>query len=359
MDMVEFGVEKLLKDESFVKLERIREKGKEIRKALSGKRVFIASHTNPDGDAIGSAAGFYSLLSAAKEQGKLDLEIEFWVPGFNGGVLFGKMEELGLEMTKNPFEALRWAEVVVVLDTPVPKLAFYQSREFEGLDIEKVLSDKFLIVIDHHIDGNLEGNITLRELFSSTCEIVTWLHLLAFDDVALTERESFFLQVGSFTDTGSFQFDYVEETAFVAMAFLTKILKPSSVARCVFWSDRDEKFELKKSYYGKVDFTADGKLAILIADETMVELMNNLEKVEVEDIVNEALRLKDVEAVLFAYPVENGKFKVSLRAKTARVNEVAREFGGGGHVRAAGCVLDEELLPQLIEKMQALVEKEV
>lgn len=59
-----------------------------------------------------------------------------------------------------------------------------------------------------------------------------------------------------------------------------------------------------------------------------------------DGIVSQLKLTKGVDVAIFMYELENGTFKVSLRSTEAvDVSEVARYFGGGGHVRAAGCTM--------------------
>jgi len=63
--------------------------------------------------------------------------------------------------------------------------------------------------------------------------------------------------------------------------------------------------------------------------------------------------VKDVEVVLFLRAREDGQVKLSARSKTSYdVNALARRFGGGGHVKAAGATIPgplEEVRARLVE----------
>ena len=59
-----------------------------------------------------------------------------------------------------------------------------------------------------------------------------------------------------------------------------------------------------------------------------------------DGIVNQLRVTKDVEVAVFLYETGDGTFKVSTRSKeVADVSKVAVKYGGGGHVRAAGCTI--------------------
>mgnify|MGYP000778201781 CR=1 FL=1 len=64
-----------------------------------------------------------------------------------------------------------------------------------------------------------------------------------------------------------------------------------------------------------------------------------------------------MEVAIFLYEVGNMEFKVSLRSKEqVDVSKVASYFGGGGHVKAAGCTV-EGPAEEAIERILAEVEK--
>ena len=76
-----------------------------------------------------------------------------------------------------------------------------------------------------------------------------------------------------------------------------------------------------------------------------------------EGVVSSLRSVNGVEIALFMYPTENGEYKVSARASTDTVDlsELAFEFGGGGHKRAAGFSLDGDDPKAMIEMLVAKI----
>ena len=73
------------------------------------------------------------------------------------------------------------------------------------------------------------------------------------------------------------------------------------------------------------------------------------------------LRVTDgVEAAVFLYEAPEGKCKVSMRANgSVDVSRIAREFGGGGHVKAAGCTVSggwREIIDQIAGRIAEQLE---
>jgi phosphoesterase RecJ-like protein len=77
---------------------------------------------------------------------------------------------------------------------------------------------------------------------------------------------------------------------------------------------------------------------------------------DLDGIVSQLRITKGVEVAVFMYELEEGTFKVSLRSKRyANVSSVAQYFGGGGHIRAAGCALKgtpEEIIEKIAEQLK-------
>ena len=74
-----------------------------------------------------------------------------------------------------------------------------------------------------------------------------------------------------------------------------------------------------------------------------------------EGFVDFPLNVDTVEVAASIMEVGFRQYKISLRSKTyADVNRVAGTFGGGGHVRAAGCMLFGEI-EEVIDRLSYVV----
>ena len=75
-----------------------------------------------------------------------------------------------------------------------------------------------------------------------------------------------------------------------------------------------------------------------------------------EGIVNQLRNTKGVDCAIFMYEVEEGEYKVSLRSNdNVNVSEIAKSFGGGGHVKAAGVTMngtDKEIVSKLSDSIR-------
>jgi phosphoesterase RecJ-like protein len=103
--------------------------------------------------------------------------------------------------------------------------------------------------------------------------------------------------------------------------------------------------------------TLDGRVVYAyVTPEKMKEF--DVTPVDLSNVIDTLREVSGTEVAVFLYPV-NGKYKISLRSNyVVDVNAIAKEFGGGGHTRAAGG--DTSDAPEVaIEKILKLIEKQL
>ena len=102
-----------------------------------------------------------------------------------------------------------------------------------------------------------------------------------------------------------------------------------------------------------IELHGEGKIAGLYIDNALYETLDTTEGfidgVRIIDTVRVAILMKEVEP---------GKCRVSMRSKRVDVSSIAASFGGGGHIRAAGCTI-EAPLDAAKARLLAAVEKVV
>ena len=105
----------------------------------------------------------------------------------------------------------------------------------------------------------------------------------------------------------------------------------------------------------------DGKCMVSMVDRKTMDFYG-AEKKDLSGIVNELRNIKGVEVAIFIYEVGTQEYKISMRSRSyIDVAKVAVFFGGGGHVRAAGCNMNgnfydivNNLMEQIVLQMEAL-----
>ena len=93
---------------------------------------------------------------------------------------------------------------------------------------------------------------------------------------------------------------------------------------------------------------------------TIISLFNedlsDVQQYEIEDLANFSVSLRDSEVGVFIREIEKGFFKISLRSKSfVDVSAVAKQFDGGGHIRASGCRYQgnyQDLVDELLKVLE-------
>ena len=305
----------------------------ELRDMLATpQRVVILSHTNPDGDAIGSSLALAEILRKEGHSvtsilpNRYPYYLEF-MPAINSVVIFKNDR---LEEAK---EALKRADIIMCLD-------FHTMSRLDQLGelIDENQTAK-RVLIDHHLDPveDFDLMISYPEA-SSTCYLVALIIEQLYGAEQITKSMAENLYVGMMTDTGNFAFSTLTPDLFRVVALLasTGIAIPE-IHNNVYNSFTEGRARL----YGyvinrKMKIFHNGTVAHMsLTDEEMRRFW--FQQGDSEGFVNYPLTIKKMK--LSAMFTQHTDFiRVSLRSRgKIDVNLFAqRYFSGGGHKNAAG-----------------------
>jgi bifunctional oligoribonuclease and PAP phosphatase NrnA len=291
-------------------------------------RVLIATHENPDGDAIGSMAAAAGAIRSLGKEVRTYLEPESVIPH---EVAFLDIE--GLERTVDPDSLDGWT--LLALDCG-------NERRLGAQHPDLLSRCSPVIDVDHHHDNSRFGGVNLIDgTASSTAEILVRI----FDGlgVEMTPAIAEALYVGLVTDTGRFQYRTTSPAALRLGARLVESgVDVHKVFERVFESIQPGKLRLLGRVIDHAVPYCDGRL--LISHVTR----DDLALVEGDEATTEGLidHLRAVEGVQVAglireqVPLADGSLipnRVSLRSRgLIDVSVIARISNGGGHKQAAG-----------------------
>jgi bifunctional oligoribonuclease and PAP phosphatase NrnA len=312
--------------------------------------ILITTHTNPDGDAIGSSLGMCHFLKAL---GKQDVKVMVpndypaflkWLEGTKEVINFEHHPEIAKK-------AIESADLIFCLD--------YNDISRTDKPAEHLLNSKATkVLIDHHPYPKDQFDFAFSSTeTSSTAELV-------FDFIGQTHGHQFLnrniaegLYVGIMTDTGSFSYmcNYAKTYNAVAMLVGQGIV-PQKLHSLVYDTYSEGRLRLLGFCLSeRLRVFKDYHTAYIYLSEKDLKRFN-YRAGDIEGIVNYPLSIKDIKfAVLFRE--KNGTVRMSLRSKGSfAVNKIASEhFKGGGHKNAAGA--DSDLsLEQTLKKFEKLLE---
>lgn len=304
----------------------------EIKKA---DKIAILTHENPDGDAIGSSL---ALKLALKQIGK---EADVIIPEFPKAFEFLPAAN---EIIKE--SSIEQYDVTFALDCASIKL-------LNGF-VNYFYNAKTKIIIDHHSSNTMFGDYNYVDQDAPAC---AQLLLVVFNyfNINVTQEIGTCILTGIITDTGGLRYEGVTAETFRFVAELCeKGVKVSKVYEKVFASKSRAKFELHRIALNRLEFLENGRIAftyITKKDEEDVGASNG----DYDGIVENGRDVEGVEVSVFLRETSNG-IKISLRSKDkVNVSQVAMIFGGGGHVRAAGCKIQgniEQVKNQIINTVR-------
>lgn len=286
----------------------------EIKKA---DKIAILTHENPDGDAIGSSL---AMKLALKQLGK---EADIIIPEFPKSFEFlPGANEIIKESNIEQYD------VTFALDCASIKLLNGFVKYFDNA--------KTKIVIDHHSSNTMFGDFNYVDQDAPACAQLL-LVIFNYFNIDVTQDIGTCILTGIITDTGGLRYEGVTAETFRFVAELCeKGVKVSKVYEQVFSSKTRAKFDLHRIALNRLEFLENGRVAftyITKEDEEKVGASNG----DYDGIVENGRDVEGVEVSVFLRETSTG-IKVSLRSKTqVNVSQVALIFGGGGHVRAAGC----------------------
>jgi bifunctional oligoribonuclease and PAP phosphatase NrnA len=309
---------------------------------LKGWRLAIVGHARPDGDCIGSQVALARILRALGH------------------------------------------EVVCVNTDPVPRRLLYlvgdvkflrphdlpASEEWVSLWVDCADSaragdrarERFprpLANIDHHLSNNAYGEYNFIDASSAAAaEILAGVAL--DNDLPIDALAAKALFAGIMTDTGQFRFSSTTHRTFlIAAELVARGASPAEAGREIYERESLGKLQLLQSFLASLQMECGGLVCVgSLPDGIFKKTGTDVE--DTEGLVDYARAIDGVEIGVLIEE-RPGAIKASLRCKNTsyRVDQVAAQFGGGGHACAAGLNLKDvavaEFRPKLIAALAAQI----
>jgi len=295
--------------------------------------VGISGHVRPDGDCVGSTLAVYNYISTYYPNITVDLYLES-IPN-----VFGFLKNA--HKIHHSFEEDKQFDLFIVLDCGDAGRLGPTAKYFEAA--------KQTFCIDHHVSNQAfaDDNYIYPDA-SSTCELVYEL----LDTDKITKEIAECLYTGMVHDTGVFQYSCTSaKTMNIAGNLMEKGINYSKIVDDTFYTKTYNQNRILGQALLDSKLYLNGKvIATYVTAEQMKEF--GCGPKHLDGIVNQLRVTKDVVVAAFLYENEDASYKVSLRANgDFNVADVVAVFGGGGHVKAAGCTMEgtvEDILERLI-----------
>lgn len=309
----------------------------------NAKHIVISGHIRPDGDCVGSCMATYLYLKRIMPQTKIEILLE------QPSDIFSCIQDF--EEIKTEYSTDIAPDVFIALDCEKTRLG----------EAEKIFDKaKKTINIDHHI-SNAQGcgdvNYVVPEA-SSASELV--YDVIEHDKIDVEIAKAIY--IGMIHDTGIFQYSNTSPKTLRTAADLIAygFDFPTLIDETFYEKTYVQNQILGRALLESILFM-DGKCVVSSVDKKMMDFYQVTPK-DLEGIVSQLRIIKGVECAIFMYEIDTQQYKVSLRScKYIDVRKVAQFFGGGGHVRAAGCTMNGsfyDVVNNLSERIEEQMKEE-
>lgn len=287
------------------------------------KKVAISGHVRPDGDCVGSCLGLYNYICDNFK----DTECVVFLENAGNGLAYIK----GFDNIKNSFD-----------EEEIDTFDLFISLDTSDINRVGILSDVYkkktnTVCIDHHISNTGFAGINYIEPHMSSCAEVIFN---MFDNDKISKETAEALYTGIVHDTGVFKYEATSEATMIAAGkLISKRIDKTRIIDEGFYSKSYRQNQILGRALLESILVLDGKCIFSTISKANMDFYG-VEPYELGGIVEQLRLTEGVECAVFIYETKHLEYKVSLRSKDyVDVNEVAAYFGGGGHIHAAGCVM--------------------
>ena len=283
--------------------------------------IGISGHRRPDGDCVGACLGLYNYIKDVYPE---------------------KDVTVYLESIKEEYKFLRYSDTVnhsftdqkeldlfVVLDcADIDRLGDY------GVYLKKA---KKVFCVDHHISNPGFGDFCIVEPeASSTGEVL--FEQFDYDKISKSCAEAIYM--GIVHDTGVFKHtNTTRKTMHIAGDLIAKGLNTSHIIDDTFYRKSYAQNQILGRALIESIQLLDGKILFSIITKNMLKFYG-VSGADLDGIIDQLRMTEGVECAILIYEIGLHKYKVSLRSNDyVNVSQIASGFGGGGHIRAAGCTM--------------------
>ena len=313
-----------------------------LQPLLGARSVALHTHVHADGDGAGSQAALAAWLEGRGIRCTIVNPTPF--PDSLRFVLHRQdvVADLG---TPEAEAALDEADLFLVLDTSEP--------ERIGKLAQRIPRDRTLVV-DHHPAGSeVVGDVAVQDpTAAATGEMVYDIITLSGD--AVPQASALGAYVALVSDTGSFRFgNTTPRVLAVAGELMTLGIDPELVYRRLFATAPRRRLELLREALATLE--SDDRVGWMVVPHEVTRRLG-VSGEDFDGLIEHVRSMEGTEVALLFRETAPGETKISFRSNgAADVNRIAREFGGGGHVKAAGANVPQPaatLVPRVIDAVR-------
>ena len=295
-----------------------------IKMVKEANLIYISAHINPDGDAIGSTFAVYFAL---KQLGK---DVHVVMPSYSEVFEF-------LPGVKDRVDSIKEDsyDLLIALDSSDHSRLAISDDEYERA--EKV------IMLDHHQIARPYGDFRYINDNKSSASEIAYLFIKELG-VEFDSNIATLLYTGIMTDTGSFNYSNTSsDTLRVTAQLVDYGAKTVEVCKRLNDTIKESKLKLLAKSIDNMEVFYDGKVRYTYVDYLTINGLG-IHDEDAEGMTNYLRSVEGTEVAVYVRGKSDGSIKVSMRSNgNVDISKIAISFGGGGHPRAAGYTMQDNI----------------
>ncbi|WP_303036346.1 DHH family phosphoesterase [Duncaniella muris] len=297
---------------------------------LASRNIVITCHVSPDGDALGSSCALWFILKALGKNATVvtadcaPRSLQF-LPGVREIVAATRNGDRVHDLIAD-------ADLIFCLD-------FNDITRVDRLSDAISKSPAKKVVIDHHLDPRIEGEIVIsRPEISSTSALLYIFMWQAGWTRHLTRNSAACIYTGMMTDTGNFSYNSNDPDLYLIIHdLMRKGIDKDNLYKLVMNTSSESRIRIMGFAQYRMQILQPHRAAVIMLSEDELKEFG-YSKGDTEGLVNIPLSMPEVTYSVFLREDAKNCVKVSMRSKGEfSVSRICEEhFGGGGHTNAAG-----------------------
>ena len=307
--------------------------------------ILLSTHVNPDGDGLGSEIGFYYHL---KNMGK-----ECRIINISPLPEIYECIDPDRVIETYSLDHNKWINQVDVT-------ILFDIGDFKRInEIYPEIKNSKIVLFDHHpLQKDNPYSVIVLDLGSPATGYMVWKYLqyLSAGNYELDTVSANALYAALITDTGSFRYGSTHADAHLMAAHLLDSgVKPYEIHRAIYEQRKLSQVRLMSHVIQALQFSDDKKIAWFIIDSEMLQL-SGADLSDIDGFTEFVRTIKGVEVAFMIQQVAESTYRINFRSSgNYTINDVAKVFGGGGHIYAAGARVDgvpiKEIEAQILNQL--------
>lgn len=292
------------------------------------KRILILFHVHPDGDSVGSAFALRAFVEACGGRAwcvcadQLPDRLRFAAGGAQESILY---EDIPVD-----FEP----DIIVSVDTASPGQLGALYEIYKG---------RIGLMIDHHASGTVYADYCIDPHASACGEVLYKMLTIAAERLSFTVpmKVKSLIYTAISSDTGCFRYNNVTpDSHIIASRLIADGVEGADINHKLFGIKSLKQMQVEHAGFERMNLHFEGKIAIITFPYDLKK-QYGAEDEDLETLIDVARCIKGVlVAAVIKQPTQENKYRVSMRSSCDfDVSEICKLYGGGGHVRAAGCTI--------------------